>query len=110
MCTFATLKYQMLASVMPTQAWSRLSAYAFVVRKLLLDAGGECLGLLDLHFVQHPSARIYENKFSCIAHLVGVCPSSWSRQRSVVPHEAVQEPGEFSLFWAFPTGVGRAIF
>ena len=26
-----------------------------------------------LHFVQHPSARIYENKFSCISRLVGVC-------------------------------------
>ena len=55
-----------------------------------------------LHFVQHPSARIYENKFSCIARLVGVCPSSWSRQRSVVPHEAVQEPGELSYFGRSP--------
>ncbi len=26
-----------------------------------------------LHFVQHSSARIYENKFSCITRLMGVC-------------------------------------
>ena len=29
-CTFASLKYQMLVSVMPKQAWARLSTYAFV--------------------------------------------------------------------------------
>ena len=30
-CTFASLKYQMLGSVISMQAWLRLSPYAFVV-------------------------------------------------------------------------------
>lgn len=33
--TFASLKYQMLGSVISMQAWLRLSPYAFVVRELL---------------------------------------------------------------------------
>ena len=36
-----------------------------------------------------------------------ICPSSWSRQRSVVPHEAVQEPGELGevVFFEHAGGV-----
>lgn len=34
-CTFASLKYKMLGSVISMQAWLRLSPYAFVVRELL---------------------------------------------------------------------------
>ena len=33
MCTFATLKYQMLGSVISMQAWLRLSPYAFVLSR-----------------------------------------------------------------------------
>ncbi len=34
-CTFASLKYQMLGSVISMQAWLRLSPYAFVIGELL---------------------------------------------------------------------------
>ena len=33
-CTFASLKYQMLGSVISMQAWLRLSPYTFVVLNL----------------------------------------------------------------------------
>ena len=42
LCAFASLKHQMLASVMSMQAWPRLSAYAFV----------------RFYFVQMPVARL----------------------------------------------------
>ena len=32
LCTFASLKYQMLSSVIPMQAWLRRSLFAFVIR------------------------------------------------------------------------------
>ena len=57
-CTFTSFKCQMLVSVMSKQAWPRLSTYAFALRAI-------------------PSARIYENKFSCITRFVGICPTAY---------------------------------